>query len=69
MADVTTIEMKIGEPTTVNFNRMVRFEITLCDGSYIHGIIPANTGITVMNQGAFASVNTYYDGLPGLSLV
>lgn len=58
---VTSFELKQGEPTTLNFNRPVKFEIRFVMGTSIEGVIPPNSGFTVCNRGDIAEFSVMID--------
>tara|TARA_R110002073_G_scaffold3314_3_gene22270 strand:- start:5720 stop:5950 length:231 start_codon:yes stop_codon:yes gene_type:complete len=58
---MTTFELKQGEPTTLNFNRPVKFKIQFVMGTYIEGVIPPNSDFTVCNRGDIAEFSVIID--------
>lgn len=68
---VTSFALKSGEPTTLSFNRPVKFKIQFLMGTSIEGIIPPNSGFTVCNHGDITEFSATIDDdtMRGISLV
>ena len=58
---VTSFNLKEGQPTTIEYNRPVKFKIVFTLGTYIEGIIPPNSGFTVCSRGDITQFSIIID--------
>jgi hypothetical protein len=58
---ITPIQLEHGKPTTINFNVPVKFKIVFALGTYIEGIIPPNSGLTVCSHGDITEFSIIVD--------
>jgi hypothetical protein len=57
----TSFQLKEGEPTSINFNKPVKFRIVFSLGTYIEGTILPNSGFTVCSHGDITEFSIFID--------
>lgn len=58
---MTLVQLETGKPTTIGFNRPVKFRGAFAYGTYVEGTIPPNSGLTVCNNGDITEFSIVID--------